>query len=357
MRHLAPDNDGINSANAGIGATLGRIIGILARPELSKWRPIMAMAVVLTIVAKLFAVAAPLYFGEAINALGRNEPLVGSVIMGLLFWVSARFLSTGFPYLRDMFFAPVSQDAQRVIAVDAFRHAQHLSLKFHLTRRTGALNRIIERGSNALDFLIRFLAFNIGPTFIELILASVVLATQFGIASAFAAIGTVVAYVIFTLLMTEWRVKQRRRLNEVDTELRARSVDSLTNFETVKAFSAEDREADRFDASFKSYSSTYVETARSLAMLNAGQEFIMNAGLFAIAGVAAWSVATADKLAPGDIAAVVMILMNLYRPLNILGWAWREIKQGSVDLEKLFGLMDMTSDVQDKPDAQAAEGG
>ncbi|MFC7290759.1 ABCB family ABC transporter ATP-binding protein/permease [Hirschia litorea] len=348
------DNDGIESADASLVSSIGRILKILARPELSKWRPMMAIAFVLTVTSKLFAVAAPVFFGDAINALTEGETVFALIFMGVALWVGARFLSTGFPYLRDVLFAPISQDAQRLIAVEAFGHAQNLSLKFHLTRRTGALNRMIERGAGAIDFLIRFLAFNIGPTFIELILASAVLSIKYGVGMAVVAIATIMVYVVFTLAITEWRVKQRRVLNEEDTELRGRAVDSLTNFETVKAFAAEERETERHNKSFESYNKSYVATARSLALLNAGQEFIMNLGLLGVAGLAVWSAMQGD-LKPGDVAAVTLILMNLYRPLNILGWAWREIKQGSVDLEKLFGLMDMVPEVADAPDAKELE--
>ncbi len=346
-----PDADGIESRDAGLSVSLWRVGTILSRPELRRWRPLMLLALVLTITAKLFAVAAPLFLGEAINGLSEGEAILSAALGGVVLWLLARFLSSGFPYIRDALFAPVSQDAQRVIAVEAFGHAQNLSLKFHLTRRTGALNRIIERGAAALDFLIRFLAFSIGPTFIELILASAVLAVRFGWSMALVAVFTVVIYVVFTLKVTELRVKQRRIMNTHDTELRARSIDSLTNFETVKAFAAEQRETDRFDQSFKTYSKSYVTTVRSLALLNAGQELIMNLGLLGVAGLAVYAAANGDLL-PGDIAAVTLILMNLYRPLNILGWAWREIKQGAVDLEKLYGLMEMSPEVADPPDAK-----
>lgn len=347
-----PDEDAIESRDAGLAVSLWRVGQILARPELAKWRPMMVVALVLTIIAKLFAVVAPLFFGDAVNALASGENALKAALIGIGLWVGARFLSMGFPYLRDGLFSPVSQNAQRLISVDAFRKAQNLSLRFHLTRRTGALNRIIERGASALDFLIRFLAFNIGPTIIELVLASIVLSQRFGVSMALVAIATIIVYGAFTLMLTEVRVRQRRRMNKADTALRAGAVDSLTNFETVKAFAAEERETERFDRFFKSYTTSYVETSRSLALLNAGQEFIMNLGLLGIAGLAALAVARGD-LGPGDIAAVTLILMNLYRPLNILGWAWREIKQGGVDLEKLFGLMDQTSDVEDAPDAKA----
>ena len=351
-----PDNDGIESRDAGLIAALGRVAQILLKQELARWRPLMVFALVLTIFSKIIAVSAPLYFGDAVNALTDGQNAIGPAMVGLSLWVLARFTSVGLPYLRDGLFAPVSQDAQRVISVGAFRKAQDLSLRFHLTRRTGALNRVIERGAGALDFLIRFLAFNIAPTFFELFLAAIVLSFAFGIELAIVAIITVIAYVGFTLIITEWRVKQRRLMNEKDTQLKAGIVDSLTNFETVKSFAAEARESERYDQFFRDYSETYIAQSRSLSILNAGQELIMNIGLFAIATLAVMGVVRGEYSA-GDIAAVTLILMNLYRPLNLLGWAWREIKQGAVDLEKLFGLMEQEPEVKDASDAVPAPSG
>ncbi len=353
MAHANPDQ--IETADGGIATSVARVIGVLTRPELKKWRPIMALAIVLTLISKVVAVAAPVYLGKAIDALANGETGQAALSASLLFLVlytGGRFLSAGLPQIRDWFFSPVSQDAQRVVSVEAFGHAQHLSLQFHQTRRTGALNRIIERGAGAVDYLLRFIAFNIGPTIIELALASVLLATAYDPWLALIAVVTIVGYAVFTFLMTEWRVRQRRRMNEADTELRAGAIDSLTNFETVKAFAAEDRETDRFDSAMKAYNRRFVEASRSLTLLNAGQALIMNGGLMAMMGFTAWRV-WQGNLQIGAIAAVMMLMMNLYRPLNILGWAWREIKQGAVDLEKLYGLMGMKNDVADKDDAPA----
>ena len=347
--------DDIETANGGIAAAIAHVIRVLARPELAKWRPIMVLAILMTLAARGVSVAAPVFLERAINALSDGIDAREALIAALVFlglFTGGRFLSVGFRQVGDWFFAPVNQDAQRITAVDAFRHAQHLSLGFHQTRRTGALNRIIERGAAAIDYMLRFIAFNIGPTLIELVLVAGVLAITYDIWLAVIAVVTVLAYTVFTFLVTEWRVRQRRRLNEADTEWRARAVDSMTNFETVKAFAAEDRESDNYDEAIQAYNRHYVVTARSLSILNAGQEFITNAGLFAMMGFTAWRVAEGE-LQIGAVAAVMMLMMNLYRPLNILGWAWREIKQGAVDLEKLFGLMAMNSDVADRPDAVA----
>jgi len=345
------DVDGLETGDAGLGVSLARIGKIMARPELKRWRLAMLLALVLTLAAKVFAVYAPVFFGDAINVMTGPEAAMGAVILLLGWWTGARILSANLPYLRDAMFAPVSQEAQRLVAVEAYGHAQGLSLSFHQTRRTGALNRIIDRGVAALDYLIRFLAFNIGPTIIELALAAFVLTTRYSWIAAVIAVVTVVLYAVFTALLTNWRTEQRRKLNAADTELRALAVDSLTNFETVKAFAAEARETERYDAAMRVYNKNMVEVSRSLALLNAGQDIIMALGLTGVAAITALATFNGTVQA-GDMAAVVLIMSNLYRPLSILGFAFREIKQGAIDLEKLYGLMNMKAEVSDAPDAK-----
>ncbi len=345
------DVDGLETGDAGLGASLVRIGQIMARPQLKKWRPVMVVALVLTLASKVFAVYAPVFFGDAINRMTGPDAALSAIVLLLVWWTGARLLSSNLPYLRDAMFAPVSQDAQRLIAVEAYGHAQGLSLAFHQTRRTGALNRIIDRGVAALDYLIRFLAFNIGPTLIELALAAFVLSTRYSWLSAVVAVIVVALYATFTALLTNWRTEQRRKLNAADTELRALAVDSLTNFETVKAFAAETRETDRYDAAMRVYNKNMVDVSRSLALLNAGQDIIMALGLTAVAGITALATFNGQVQA-GDMAAVVLIMSNLYRPLSVLGWAFREIKQGAIDLEKLYGLLNMKPEVSDAPDAK-----
>lgn len=332
-------------------ATLARMAAILWRPELAKWRPRLAAAALVTLAAKGLAVAAPVFMGDGINrVIDKTADASGSFIMAFALFAAARFLSNGLPQLRDAFFTRVTQDANRVVAVEAFAHAQSQSLQFHLTRRAGAINRIIERGAGAMEFLLRFLAFNIGPTIVELLLAAGVMATLYSWKLAAAAIATVGAYAVLTIIITEWRNKQRRAMNEADTELRAITMDTLTNFETVKAFAAEQREARRYDGAMRLYNDRFVTQAQSLALLNAVQELVMTAGLLACALLAAFEV-RGGQLKAGDITAVILMLTNIYRPLNILGFAWREIKQGSIDIEKLFDLMDLKPDIADRPGA------
>lgn len=334
------------------GATLARMAAILWRPELARWRPRMAGAVLLTLAAKGLAVAAPVYMGAGINRVveGAGASAATPFVLSFGLFALARFLSNGLPQARDAFFTRVTQDANRVVAVEAFAHAQAQSLQFHLTRRAGAIFRIIERGAGAMEFLLRFLAFNIGPTALELTLAAGVMAALYSWTLAAAAIATVVAYTILTLIITEWRNAQRRAMNEADTELRAITMDTLTNFETVKAFAAEARESARYDRAMQAYNDRFVTQSQSLALLNAVQELVMTAGLLAAALIASFAVRE-GSLKPGDITAVILMLTNIYRPLNILGFAWREIKQGAVDIEKLFDLLDLRPEIEDRADA------
>lgn len=366
MRPSNPDSeDETKSAPTGsLGMAMARLFGLLASPEMTKWRVRMGVALALTVVAKLFSVAAPVYFGDGINLItergeGISASDAGSLfVMAFLAYAGARFLSVGMPQLRDAMFAPVSQDAQRLTQVRTFGHVQRLSLSYHQTKRTGALNRIIDRGARAVDFLMRFLVFNIAPTLFELVLAAVVLSLKYGWEFAAIAVATVVIYMGLTWSVTEWRVKIRRKMNDADNEANARAVDSLINFETVKAFAAERRETDLYDNALQRYAGAAVRSQSSLALLNGAQAFIMNAGLLAMALTAGWK-AWNGVLQPGDVAAVTLILMNIYQPLNILGWAYREIKQGAVDMERLFDTLAIKPDVDDKPDApdMALQGG
>lgn len=330
-----------------------RMAALLWRPEMAKWRVRMVFALIVTIIAKIFAVGAPVLLGEGINTATKDGGaaiaaswmpiLVAFGLFGL-----ARFAANGLPQLRDAFFVRVTQDANRLLAVEAFSHAQGLSLQFHLTRRAGALSRIIERGAGSMEFLMRFLGFNIGPTLFELALAAIVMAVLYSWKFGFVAVTTVAAYAIATILITEWRNKLRRAMNEADTAWRAIAQDVLTNFETVKAFASEARETGRYNDALGRYNTRYAASSQSLNLLNAVQELIMTCGLVAVAIVAAFQV-HAGSLQAGDITAVILMLTNIYRPLNILGFAWREIKQGAVDIEKLFELLDLEPEVKDPP--------
>ena len=348
-----PDGGTEKSVPVPFSRTLGRMIKTLWRPELKIWRVRMIFAFSVTLLAKVFEVASPVFLGEAINALSNgnvNSAGVSFVGMIVAFGI-ARFMGNAIPQGRDAFFVRVTQSMNRVIAREAFLHAQRQSLHFHLTRRAGALNRVIERGSGAMEFLLRFLVFNIGPTFVALGLAAGVITWRYGMMPAVIAVATVVLYVVFTVRVTEWRNRLRRDMNIADTELKAITMDTFANFETVKAFASEEREAERFNSSFGNFMSHYIRSMKSMYAMNAGQEFIMSGGLLAVALIAGSAVAR-GQLQVGDVTAIILMMANIYRPLNILGFAWREINQSSVDVENLYDLMAQTPDVRDDEDAQ-----
>ncbi|MBL8552621.1 MAG: ABC transporter ATP-binding protein/permease [Hyphomonadaceae bacterium] len=314
------------------------------------------ISLILTLGGKVLAVFSPLVLADGVNLLARGDGRgMFSLFVGLIgLWAALRFVSTAGPQLRDAIFQPISEEAQRRAGTRVFAHVHALSVRFHSSKRTGAVYRTIERGVRAIDFLLRFLAFNIGPTLIELVLAAGVLTWKYGPLFALIAAGTVVVYAWLTFGITEWRLQYRRVMNEKDTEAAGRAVDSLLNFETVKSFSAEARETERFDSALASYARAAVRSNSSLALLNIGQTLIMNLGLAAMVAAAGWLVAGGDlRFGPGDITAVMLIMLNLYAPLNILGFAYREIKQSSIDMEKMFILLDEKPDVADAPNAPA----
>ncbi len=327
------------------------LIGGLSGPN---YRVRLVAALLLTLVGKVLAVFSPLVLADGINALaaGRSEGALNAFIGLAGFWVALRFASTAGPQIRDAIFQPLSEEAQRRAGGRVFRHVHSLSVRFHQSKRTGSVYRTIERGVRAIDFLLRFLAFNIAPTVIELALAAGVLAWRYGWSFALIAAGTVLLYAWATFGVTEWRLKHRREMNEADTEAAGRAVDSLLNFETVKSFAAEERESERYDRALASYAYAAVRSNTSLVMLNVAQGLIMNVGLVGMV-IAAGLLVARGTMGPGDITAVILIMVNLYGPLNILGFAYREIKQTSIDMEKMFVLLDESPDVADAPNAVA----
>ncbi len=337
-----------------LGRTLVRLlalVGGLKGPGF-RWRLVVSFA--LTLTGKVLAVFSPLVLAQGINtvAAGHTEGAF-AIFLGLAgFWTALRFASTAGPQLRDAIFQPVSEEAQRRAGTRVFSHVHGLSVRFHQSKRTGAVYRTIERGTRAIDFLIRFLAFNIAPTLIELVLAAGVLAWRYGGVFALIAALTVAVYAWLTFGVTEWRLKHRREMNERDTEAAGRAVDSLLNFETVKSFAAEGRESERYDRALASYADAAVRSNTSLVLLNLVQGIVMNIGLLAMVLAAGYFTAR-GPMGPGDITAVILIMVNLYAPLNILGFAYREIKQTSIDMENMFALLDEAPDVADVPGAAA----
>ncbi|WP_395647969.1 ABCB family ABC transporter ATP-binding protein/permease [Terricaulis sp.] len=332
--------------------TASRLLSLVGGLKGPGYRLRLGVALVLTLVAKVLAVVSPLVLADGINALSHGDASgAWMTFLGLGgFWAALRFASTAGPQIRDAIFQPISEEAQRRAGTRVFSHVHSLSVRFHQSKRTGAVYRTIERGVRAIDFLLRFLAFNIAPTVIELLLAAAVLGFKYGWWFSLIAALTVVIYAWMTFGVTEWRLQHRREMNELDTEAAGRAVDSLLNFETVKSFAAEARESERYDRALASYARAAVKAYTSLVILNVLQSLIMTAGLLAMVLAAGWLVAT-GPMGPGDITAVILIMTNLYAPLNILGFAYREIKQTSIDMEKMFALLDEAPDVADRESA------
>jgi ATP-binding cassette subfamily B protein len=338
---------------APIGAAIGRLWTVLGGLDGPGMRARLALALGLTLIAKVFIVAAPLVLADAVNALAaEGREALSGFVTAVCLWAALRFIGAGAPQLRDGLFQPVSEEAQRRVGLAVFSHVHALSIRFHQSKRTGALHRTIERGVRAIDFLLRFLAFNIGPTVFELALAAGVLGWRYGATFSAIAVGTVLVYAGVTFAITNWRLEHRRRMNEADGEASARAVDSLLNFETVKAFAAEGREAARFDQSLRAYAAAAVRSNTGLALLNGTQNLVQNVGLALM--VAATGFVIADgAMGPGDVAAVTLVMLNLYAPLNVLGFAYREIRQSAIDMETMYAVLDERPDVADRPDARA----
>ncbi len=319
-----------------------------------KTRVVWAMAMLL--LAKVITVTTPMFYKGAVDALagdGVSTLALGAVGMTIAYGL-ARLMMVGFQQLRDAIFAKVAQRALRQLALETFQHIHRLSMRYHITRKTGGLSRIIERGVKGVEFLLRFLLFSIGPLILELLLISVVLLFLFDWTYVVVVAGTIVLYTWFTFTVTEWRVKQRKVMNDQDTDANQKAIDSLLNFETVKYFNAEQREAARYDAAMEKYEAAAVTTSYSLAFLNAGQSFIITTGLVVVMVMAAMGV-QAGTLTVGDFVMVNAYMIQITMPLNFLGTVYREIRQALVDMGEMFDLLEQPAEVTDAPDARDLE--
>ncbi|MEX0317286.1 MAG: ABC transporter ATP-binding protein/permease [Ruegeria sp.] len=321
-----------------------------------KRRVVLAMG--LLVLAKLIAVYTPILYKGAVDGLaGEGVPplALGAVGLTVAYGV-ARMMTVGFQQLRDAAFAPVGQRALRALALETFQHIHRLSMRYHITRRTGGLSRIIERGVKGVEFLLRFLLFSIGPLILELALVAIILMWLFDVWYLVIVAVTIAVYIWFTFAVTEWRVKLRREMNDQDAEANQRAIDSLLNFETVKYFNAEDREAQRYDSSMKAYAQAALKTAYSLAFLNFGQSFLITCGLVGVMVLAALGVQD-GTLTVGDFVMVNAYMIQITVPLNFLGTVYREIRQSLVDMGEMFRLLEQPSEVQERPGAPALQVG
>ncbi|MEX0297954.1 MAG: ABC transporter ATP-binding protein/permease [Kordiimonas sp.] len=309
------------------------------------------------VLAKLIGVYVPFLFKDAVDALTAGgvtstEMIAVAVPTGLLVgYGTSRVLTLFFGELRDAVFVKVGQHALRNIALNTFRHLHKLSLRFHLERKTGGLSRIIERGTRGIDFLLRFMLFNILPTLLEIVLISSIFWINFGYLYALVTFACLVSYILFTIYVTDWRLKFRREMNKQDTQANTKAIDSLLNFETVKYFTNEEHESRRYDVALERFEAASVRSQLSLTFLNVGQGAIISFGLVVVLLMAAQG-AVDGRFTIGEFVLVNSLLLQVYMPLNFLGFVYREIKQSLTDMEKMFEVIKTQTEIADAPNAK-----
>ena len=336
--------------------TMARVLPYLWPPGQTWVKRRVVLALLALLAAKLVSIITPWFYKLAVDGLGNEatkDPVwmmaYGAVGLTIAYGV-ARLGAVAFGELRDAVFVRVGQRALRQLALETFTHIHQLSLRYHITRKTGGLSRIIERGVKGVDFLLRFMLFSIGPLILELSMVSIIFALVFGWQYAAVVVVTITLYVTFTFKVTEWRVKVRRQMNDMDTDANQKAVDSLLNYETVKYFNAEAREAARYDVAMKGYEVAAVKTGQSLSFLNAGQSFLITTGLVIVMVMAARGV-QAGQLTVGDFVMVNAYMIQITMPLNFLGTVYREIRQALVDMGQMFALLGQPAEVVDTEDA------
>ncbi len=317
----------------------------------------VAIAILFLVLAKAANVYVPILYKEAVDAL--TSPRAGTaavaiaVPVGLLVaYGIVRVLSLAFGELRDAVFAKVAQRAIRTVALSTFGHLHGLAMRFHLDRQTGGLSRAIERGTKGIEFLLTFMLFNVLPTLFEVLLVCAILWALFTVWYALVTLAAIAGYIAFTLVVTQWRIKHRRRMNEMDSEANTKAIDSLLNYETVKYFGNEAHEARRYDTALRGYESAAVINKTSLSLLNIGQAVIISTGLTIVMIMAGYGVA-GGSMTIGDFVLVNTYLIQLYLPLGFLGFVYREIKQSLADMESMFELLDVEAEIRDPSDAPA----
>jgi ATP-binding cassette subfamily B protein len=310
----------------------------------------VVLAVLLVLAGKAAVLAMPFAYKAVIDGMsGRHAPF--AIVAGLVAgYATARFAGVLSDNLRNALFEKVGQNAARRLAGQVFRHIHDLSLRFHLERRTGSLTKIVERGTKSIDMMLYFLLFNIAPTLIELTAICVIFFVKFGAGLVAATLAIVAIYITFTRRVTDWRAQLQRQMNDVDNKAIGRAVDSLLNYETVKYFGAEEREAKRYDEAIGSFTRAAVRNEVSLAWLNIGQSLITNVMMAGAMIFTVWGW-TKGRFTPGDVVLVNSLLMQLFRPLDMLGWVYRSIRQGLIDMEAMFDLLDTPAEIVDRPGA------
>jgi ATP-binding cassette, subfamily B, heavy metal transporter len=320
-------------------------------PYLWQYKTRVILALSLLIFAKFANVSIPLVLKGIVDGLDpKHAPLVLPLSL-VLSYGALRLCASVFGEMRDAVFAKVTQGAIRKVAMQVFEHLHRLSLRFHLERQTGGMSRDIDRGTKGISFLLNFTLFNILPTLVEILLVAGILLKKYDVWFSVITFGTIVLYIVFTLGITEWRMHFRRTMNDMDSKANTRAVDSLLNYETVKYFNNERWEADRYNASLQVWETAAVKNQVSLSFLNAGQAIIIALGVTLLVGLAADGVVK-GTMTLGDLVLVNAFLLQLYAPLNFLGFVYREIKHSLADMEKMFNLMGQNAEVKDIETAQ-----
>ncbi|MFN4095304.1 MAG: ABCB family ABC transporter ATP-binding protein/permease [Sphingomonas sp.] len=354
---MPPDTAPATGGERPLVATLARFLPYLWPAGQPGLKARIIGALVLVVLSKVVQVYGAAYaLKAAVDAMapsqqgGGERGVITFVILMVIGYAAARLFTTIFDNLRNTVFEKVGQEATRNLAIVTFRHLHQLSLRFHLERRTGAVTKVVERGTKSIDSMLYFLLFNIAPTILELALVLQIFGSKFGWWLVASTMAMVVIYIAFTRWVTDWRAKLREQMNDLDTGAVAHAVDSLLNFETVKYFGAEQRESDRYERAVESYAKAAVKSENSLAWLNMGQSLITNVMLGAGMAVVAWGWSTGEFTA-GDVMFVSTLLSQLFRPLDMLGWVYRTIRQGVIDMGAMFDLIDTNAEVKDVPDA------
>ena len=332
------------------GATLKRLL-----PYIWQYRWRVAIALVFLVAAKVANLGVPLLLKQLVDSLdlaaGDARALLVVPAGLLLAYAALRLSSSVFTELRELVFAKATHGASRQIALETFRHLHALSLRFHLERQTGGMTRDIERGTRALQSLVSYSLYTILPTIVELVLALVLLAAKFDFGYVWITLAALVAYVTFTITITEWRTQFRHKMNELDSKAHTRAIDSLLNYETVKYFNNEAFEAQRYDTGLDAYRRAQIKSQSSLSLLNTGQQLIIALSLLAMLWRATSGVVS-GALTLGDLVLINALLIQLYIPMNFLGVLYREVKQSLADLDKMFTLLEREREVADTPGAQ-----
>jgi ATP-binding cassette, subfamily B, heavy metal transporter len=333
--------------------TLRRFLPYLWPADNPGLRRRIIVATLLIVVAKATTLVLPFFYKRAVDAMTLDGPPLFTVAFAfVLAYALGRFASVAFDNLRNIVFERVGQDATRALAEDVFHRLHRLSLRFHLARRTGEVTKTIERGTKSIDVMLYFLLFNIAPTVIELLAVGVIFYLHFGVGMVAATAAAVIAYAVVTRWITEWRSALREKMNRLDGQALSRAVDSLLNYETVKYFSAEKREEERYAQATRAYAQAAVKSENSLGLLNIAQAVIVNLLMAGAMGYTVWGWSR-GQLTVGDLVFVNTYLAQLFRPLDMLGMVYRTIRQGLIDMAAMFALMDTDIEVKDAPKAPA----